>query len=101
MADFYQNDLIITLHRLGNPGLERIESELREFSRQRPVALVLPALVTEFQNEAIKGIIAELKKVRYINEIILTLGRANYKEIKYFNEVLSLSLPRGRMRSEK
>ena len=89
MADFYQNDLIITLHRLGNPGLERIESELREFSRQRPVALVLPALVTEFQNEAIKGIIAELKKVRYINEIILTLGRASDKEFSYVREFLS------------
>ena len=89
MADFYQTDLIITLHRLGYPGLERIESELREFSRQRPVALVLPALVTEFQNEAIKGIIAELKKVRYINEIILTLGRASDKEFSYVREFLS------------
>src|SRR3990170_8724009 len=89
MADFYQNDLIITLHRLGNPGLERIESELREFSRQRPIALVLPALVTEFQGEAIKGIIAELKKVRYINEIILTLGRASDKEFSYVREFLS------------
>ena len=89
MADFYQTDLIITLHRLGYPGLERIESELREFSRQRPIALVLPALVTEFQGEAIKGIIAELKKVRYINEIILTLGRANDKEFSYVREFLS------------
>ena len=65
MADFYQTDLIITLHRLGNPGLERLESELKEYSRQRPIALVLPALVTEFQGEAIKGIVAELKKGRY------------------------------------
>ena len=89
MADFYQTDLIITLHRLGYPGLERIESELREFSRQRPIALVLPALVTEFQGEAIKGIIAELKKVRYINEIILTLGRASDKEFSYVREFLS------------
>ena len=89
MADFYQTDLIITLHRLGNPGLERLESELKEYSRQRPIALVLPALVTEFQGEAIKGIVAELKKVRYINEIILTLGRASDKEFSYVREFLS------------
>lgn len=89
MADFYQTDLIITLHRLGSPGLERVESELREFSRQRPIALVLPALVTEFQRDAIKGIIAELKKVRYLNEIILVLGRASDKEFSYVREFMS------------
>ncbi len=89
MADFYQNDLIITLHRLGNPGIERIESELMEFTRQRPVALVLPALVTEFEGEAIKGIVAELKKVRYLREIILSLGRANDKEFQYVREFMS------------
>ncbi|MCC7201438.1 MAG: glycosyl transferase [Nitrospirae bacterium] len=89
MADFYQTDLIITLHRLGSPGLERIESELREFSRQRPIALVLPALVTEFQRDAIKGIIAELKKVRYLSEIILVLGRASDKEFSYVREFMS------------
>src|SRR3989338_10192074 len=89
MADFYQNDLIITLHRLGNPGLERIESELMEFTRQRPIALVIPALVTEFEGEAIKGIVAELKKVRYLREIILSLGRANDKEFQYVREFMS------------
>ncbi len=89
MADFYQTDLIITLHRLGNPGLERVESELIEYTKQRPIALVLPALVTEFDGEAIKGIIAELKKVRYLREIILTLGRANDKEFKYVKEFMS------------
>ncbi|MCC6545161.1 MAG: glycosyl transferase [Nitrospirae bacterium] len=89
MADFYQTDLIITLHRLGSPGLERIESELMEYSRQRPIALVLPALVTEFQGEAIKGIIAELKKVKYIREVILTLGRAHDNEFRDVREFMS------------
>ncbi|MCC6545225.1 MAG: glycosyl transferase [Nitrospirae bacterium] len=89
MSDFYQTDLIITLHRLGNPGLERVESELMEYTRQRPIALVLPALVTEFEGEAIKGIISELKKVRYIREVILTLGRANDKEFRYVRDFMS------------
>lgn len=89
MADFYQTDLIITLHRLGRPGLERIESEIFEFSKQRPIALVLPALYTEFQGEAIKGIIEELKKVRYIREIVLTLGRAKDDEFTRVREFMS------------
>ena len=76
MADFYQTGIIITLHRLGKPNLERIEVELVEFSKQRPIALVLPALYTEFQATALQGIIDELKKVKYVNEIVLTLGRA-------------------------
>src|SRR3990172_7167371 len=86
MADFYQNDLIITLHRLGNPGVERVESELMEFTRQRPIALVLPALVTEFEGEAIKGIVAELKKVRYLQ---------HWSGIMYGPEKTERGVPRG------
>src|SRR3990172_560599 len=89
MSDFHQTDPIITLHRLGRAGLERIESEMVEFSRQRPIALVLPALYTEFQGEAIKGIIEELKKGKYIREIVLTLGRAREDEFKKVREFMS------------
>lgn len=89
MADFYQTGIIITLHRLGRPSLERIESELAEFSKQRPIALVLPALYTDVQSEAMKGIINELKKVRYVNEIVLTLGRAGDEEFKKVKEFVS------------
>lgn len=89
MADFHQTDPIITLHRLGRPNLERIESEMVEFSKQRPIALVLPALYTEFQAAAIKGIIEELKKVRYIQEIVLTLGRAKDDDFKRVREFMS------------
>lgn len=89
MTDFYQTGIVITLHRLGRPSLERIESELVEFSRQRPPALVLPALYSEFQGEAIKGIVEELKKVRYLREIVLTLGRATDEEFKKAKEFMS------------
>lgn len=89
MADFYQSGIIITLHKLGRPSLERTESELFEFSKQRPIALVLPALYTEFQAQAIKGIVEELKKVRYVKEIVLTLGRATDEEFKKVREFMS------------
>src|SRR3989304_6132746 len=64
MADFYQTGIIITLHKLGRPSLEKIESEMVEFSKHRPIALVLPALYTEFQAPALQGIIDELKKAK-------------------------------------
>lgn len=90
MSDFYQTDIITTLHRLGRPSLERIESELVGFSKQRPVTLVLPALYTEFQADAIKGIVEELKKVRYIKEIVLSLGRASDEEFRKAREFMSV-----------
>ncbi len=90
MADFYQSGVIVTLHKLGRPSLEKIESEIFEFSKQRPIALVLPALYAEFKADALKGIVEELKKVKYINEIVLSLGRATDDEFKKAKEFMSV-----------
>lgn len=92
MSDFYQTELITTLHRLGRPSLEKLESELVEFSRQRPITLVLPALYSEFRTEAMERIVGELKKVRYVKEIVLTLGRADEDEFKKARDFMS-SIP--------
>jgi glucosyl-3-phosphoglycerate synthase len=43
MADFFQTGSIATLHMLGAPDRTRLERELREFSAETPIALVLPA----------------------------------------------------------
>src|SRR5512144_2655 len=80
MSDFYQTGVITTLHNLGKPSLERLEMELREQSRIRPVALVLPALCTEFDGKAMPVIVSELAKVRYLAQIVLVLGRATDKD---------------------
>ena len=44
MGDFYQNGIITTLHNLSRRPLEEIEGELLAFSRERPMALILPSL---------------------------------------------------------
>jgi glucosyl-3-phosphoglycerate synthase len=80
MSDFFQNGIITTLHKLGNPSLERLEGELFEFSRQRSIALILPALYSEFEGPAMPKIVAELAKVKYLNEVILVLDKASEKE---------------------
>ncbi|CAG1066466.1 glucosyl-3-phosphoglycerate synthase [uncultured bacterium] len=82
MSDFYQTDVITTLHRLGGDGLDRIEHELAGFSKSRPATLVLPALYSEFEADALRGIVEELKRVRYIKEIVLSLGRASDEEFE-------------------
>lgn len=77
MADFYHSGIIATLHRLVHTGSERLEHELLEFSAQRPIALVLPALYSEFEGPAMPRIIEELKGVKYLRQIVVTLSRAD------------------------
>jgi glucosyl-3-phosphoglycerate synthase len=77
MADFYQTGLLATLHRLGALKLERLESDLQKFNRHRPLALVLPTTPKELESPALRGILANLKDVPYLNEIVVTLGRTD------------------------
>lgn len=77
MSDFYQTGVIATLHRLGRPNAQKIESELETFARQRPIALVLPALYSEFESGALLRIIEQLTEAKYLKQIVLTLGGAD------------------------
>lgn len=89
MTDFYQTGIITTLHQLGKPSLERLESELLGFSKVRPIALVLPALYSEFEGPAMPGIIQELAKVKYLNEIVLVLDQASEKDFQRVRELMA------------
>lgn len=89
MSDFYQSGIITTLHQLGQPSLERLEAELYAFSKVRPIALVLPALYSEFEGPAMPGIVRELSKVKYLNEIVLALDQASEQDFKRVREFMS------------
>lgn len=87
MADFYQTGVVATFHRFGKVDLERMESALTEFNRHRPIALVLPSTYAELEAPAIQKIVEDIKKVAYINEIVVTMGRtdeAQFKKAKKF-----------------
>lgn len=86
MADFHQNGVITTLHRLGAPDRPRLEAELLRFAERRPLALILPALASEMDGPALGPILEELKGAEYINEIIVTLGKAGKKEFNRARE---------------
>ena len=83
MADFYQTGEVATLHRLGHRKVEDIEDELVRYSRHAPMALVLPALYQEFETPAMDVILAELPKIPYLKQIVLSLGDAD--EYKFNN----------------
>jgi glucosyl-3-phosphoglycerate synthase len=88
MADFHQSGVITTLHRLGADGVQRLELELLRYSRVRPIALVLPCLVSELRGDGLKGIVDVLRGVRYLREIVVSVSGsedpADYDEMRRF-----------------
>ena len=89
MGDFHQNGIITTLHNLSRRPLEEMESELVEFSKKRPLGLILPSLYSELEGEAMPLIISELKNVPYLNQIVIGLDRADENQycdaLKFFS----------------
>ncbi|KMT65184.1 glycosyl transferase [Catenovulum maritimum] len=85
MGDFYQNGVITTLHNLSRESvsIEEIEAELVQFSKVRPLSLVLPSLYSELQGPALENIINELCEVPYLSQIVIGLDRATEEEYKH------------------
>ncbi len=86
MADFHQGGVITTLHRLGDRGAQRLEREIESYSNLRPIALVLPCLISELQGSALKGIVDALRGVRYLRQVVVavsgTQDRFDYERVR-------------------
>ena len=82
MSDYFQNGVITTFHKLGDVNIKRLESELKEFSKRRPIALILPSLYREFTSGALQNIMKILKNTTYFNQIVLCLDRANAEQFR-------------------
>lgn len=91
MGDFYQNGIITTLHNLSDRPVEALESELIEFSKQRPMGLILPCLYSELETEAMPNILEHLKQVPYLSQIVIGLDRADEQQyrdaLKFFSDL--------------
>lgn len=83
MADFHQNGIITTLHNLTDRHLADLESDLVQFSKQRPMGLLLPSLFSELEGEALPNIIQQLKTVPYLSEIVIGLDRADEDQYRH------------------
>ncbi len=91
MSDFHQGGSIATLHNLTKRPLDELEAELVTFSKQRPMGLLLPSLFSELGTDAMPKILAEVKQVPYLSEIVIGLDRADeseYREaLQFFGEL--------------
>jgi glucosyl-3-phosphoglycerate synthase len=83
VGDFHQNGKVTTLHNLTQRPVEELERELLEFSRQRPLGLVLPSLYSELETPALERIVQELRLVPYLSEIIIGLDAADRDQYRH------------------
>ena len=77
MGDFHQTGVISTLPRFPVSSLERLEADLERFSETRPITLILPSLISELDRPALGRIVTELKEVKYLHQIIVSLDKAD------------------------
>lgn len=90
MSDFYQSGLVTTLHRLGEPKPEVLEQQLERFAQDQPVALILPALSSEFDKPAMEEMLAQLCRIRYVSQFVFTLAQTSPSQFREIHERLSL-----------
>ena len=82
MSDFFQNGEIATFHRLKQRDLRELEGELEEATKHRPISLVLPYIPVELQGLGLPKIVENLRDVKYLKNIIVTIGKANAEEFR-------------------
>ena len=80
VGDFFQNGVITTFHDLSNRTVDELESDISGWAKTRPISLLIPALYSEFEGDAIPNIISELRKVPYLDEIIVGLDNADSEQ---------------------
>jgi glucosyl-3-phosphoglycerate synthase len=90
MGDFFQNGVVATFHRLGQPGLERLEAGLAQIAKVRGISLVLPSLFSELEKPALRQIVEELRSVKYVREIVVTLGPCSAEEFLFAQKYFSI-----------
>ncbi|KAA5540664.1 glycosyl transferase [Roseiconus nitratireducens] len=86
MPDFYQHELITTIHDLQTGKLEQLEDMLRTATQQSKIGLVLPVTAADMRADPFVRILHELQHADYIDTIVVTLGvapsEADYQETK-------------------
>lgn len=97
MSDFFQNGVVAVLHRLGPDNLQQLETDLQEHAETNPIALVLPSLFAELSRPALRHIVATLRDVTYLNEIVISLDKASPLEFRYAKEYFSVLPQRVRL----
>ena len=82
MSDFAQFGNIRTLHNLGTRSVSDLVAELNKHSRKRPTTLLLPSLHSDLFSPAMDNILATLRDVEYLCQIVIAVDRADEKQFE-------------------
>ena len=86
MPDFFQHQLITTIHDLHTATLEQLENELRRATRYNRIGLVLPVTASDMRSPPFDRICEQLSAADYIDTIAVVLGMApsenDYRETR-------------------
>lgn len=74
MPDFYQHARVPTLHHLAVTDTGEREAEIQSWTRDQPVALLLPALFHEFQRPVLPKILATASRVSFVSQVVLSVN---------------------------
>ncbi len=84
MPDFFQHELITTIHDLHTGKLDHLEDMLRDATKQTKIGLVLPVTAGDMRAEPFGQIVQELLNADYVDTIAVALGvapnRSDYDE---------------------
>ncbi|MEM1179642.1 MAG: glycosyl transferase, partial [Acidobacteriota bacterium] len=84
MSDLFQHESGIgTLPRLSSNWIQSVELPLRSIPKLPKVALILPALFSEFETPAMPRILGALQEADYIHKVILSLDRAEEHQFRH------------------
>lgn len=89
MSDFWQHGAITVLQHLRDRPIEELDGELQKISTKRKMALLLPALASEFDTPSMPRIIEELKKVNYLHRVVLSLDQADREQFERVRDVMA------------
>jgi len=77
MSDFQQRGPITTLPRLACRRSEWMDSALAAAARRRPLALIMPCLISELDQPALAGMVTQLAQVPYLDTVLVSLDRSD------------------------
>lgn len=89
MSDYHQRGPVTTLPRLVERDPGQRDAELVAWTRQTPLTLVMPCLVSEMDQPALADMVAELGQAPYVDTILVSLDRADeggyQRALRYFS----------------
>jgi glucosyl-3-phosphoglycerate synthase len=74
MPDFHQPILLPTLHHLADAELAEREALMKKLAKEKPVALVIPALFAEIERKALPHMLKQLSAVPYVTHVVFSMN---------------------------